>query len=86
MKKDRQTGRTTRQMLSAPQDAYYVWFCDGPFMYPELLAKHLKRSDLKIVGSGFFKKRGRGHGLKVVVDHAAILAVTTLANIEYCRK
>lgn len=45
----RGSGRTTQQMLSSPHGAYFIWVNDI-IDYPEKLAKHLKREDLKIFG------------------------------------
>ncbi len=43
------SGRTSKQMLEAPQNSYYVWG-SRCLDYPRKLAKHLGRSDLRIVG------------------------------------
>lgn len=43
----RQTGRTTKQMLHAPQGAHFVW-CNEVLGYARHLARRLNRADLKI--------------------------------------
>ena len=42
---DRQTGRTTQQMLDAPVGAVFVW-CNSALTYPKILAHGLQRDDL----------------------------------------
>ena len=67
----RQSGRTTQQMIEAPQDAMYIWV-NGRLTYPKSLAKFLNREDLQIVSPQWvIEKRWMGHrDLKVVMDHA----------------
>jgi hypothetical protein len=68
---DRGTGRTTRQMQTAPQGAAFVWSC-GMLGYPKALARHLGRADLSILPASDFEggqQRGRTFSA-VVVDHA----------------
>lgn len=66
----RQTGRTTRQMKAAPNEATYVW-CNQHTDYPEHLARSLGRVDLRIVGpSELLADRLRSRREKVVIDHA----------------
>lgn len=45
---DRGTGKTTRAMLAAPQNAVFVWV-NHHLDYPKALAAFLKRDDLQIV-------------------------------------
>jgi hypothetical protein len=49
-----QTGRTTKQMLKAPQRAIYVW-PNHDLEYPKQLAKTLNRTDLIIVGPSWLQ-------------------------------
>jgi hypothetical protein len=70
----RGSGRTARQMQAAPPKAVFVW-CNGQHYYPRALARHLGRSDIRIVspswvGSG----RSLGCADTIVVDHAAVLS------------
>lgn len=43
----RGTGRTTKQMLDAPQGAVFVW-CNSDTYYPKALARKLGRIDLRV--------------------------------------
>jgi len=61
-------------MQAAPRQAIFVW-CNGKHDYPRALARHLGRSDIRIVspswvGSG----RALGCAHTIVVDHAAVLS------------
>ena len=71
---DRQTGRTTKQMLGAPAGSVFVWV-NHHLAYPEMLARGLGRDDLVIKPPSWLTQRNtRGrelHGL--VIDHAAVL-------------
>lgn len=67
----RQSGRTTRQMLAAPQQAVYVWV-SSQLLYPRRLAEHLGRKDLWVVAPTWLTP-SRVYGYRppvVVVDHA----------------
>lgn len=81
------SGRTTKQMLEAPKDAYFVWQTKA-FAYPRALARHLKRDDLTIVNPGFFGYRARNGKrllkVPIIVDHACVLTVSEAANIMKC--
>jgi len=46
--KKRPIGETTKQMQSAPEDAYFVWYNDD-LAYPIKLAAFLGREDLVIL-------------------------------------
>lgn len=85
MPDERQSGRTSAQMKKAPRGAYYVW-PNKALNYPRALAKHLKRTDLKIVSPLFFGYKGRGAGLKVkiIIDHNCLLSVSQAADIARC--
>ena len=66
----RQTGRTTRQMKAAPNEATYVW-CNQHTDYAKHLARSLGRIDLRIVGPGDLASgRILRRREKVVIDHA----------------
>lgn len=67
----RGTGRTSRQMLEAPIGAAFLWVHDQ-LHYPRELARHLGRTDLRIVGPSWLQNGWRGLRLPaLVVDHAA---------------
>ena len=69
---NRGTGRTTRQMLAAPQGAVFVSAHAGSVSYDKALALKHGRSDLKIVAPDWFSG-GRWTGLRltgIVIDHA----------------
>lgn len=73
MDSDRGTGRTTRQMLAAPQGAIYVSYGNVDY-YRDLARKH-GREDLKIYSDGQFTPRDahRFYGRTfsgIVLDHA----------------
>jgi hypothetical protein len=67
-------GRTAQQIQAAPPQAVFVW-CNGHHGYPRALARHLGRSDIRIVSPSWVGS-GRSHGCAdtVVVDHAAMLS------------
>ena len=72
---DRGTGRTSKQMLEAPQKSIFVW-CNSNLSYPLYLAKYLRREDLCVVSPGeinylWCSSKARGG---IVVDHAAHLS------------
>lgn len=70
----RGTGRTTRQMLSAPKGAHFIWLTQD-LHYPLELSKKCGREDLRIVGPDWLigeKFRSEvSHG--IVLDHAVRL-------------
>jgi hypothetical protein len=71
---DQGTGRTTKQMQSAPLGAIFVWG-NGQLAYPRSLAARAGRKDLKIMGPSFFDIRTsqwRGITKAIVVDHGAV--------------
>ena len=75
MSADRDSGRTSQQIQGAPHEAVFVW-CNGQHHYPRALARHLGRTDIRIVspswvGSG----RSLGCAGTIVVDHAAMLSL-----------
>ena len=70
------TGRTTRQIQDAPQGATFIW-CNRHLDYVPRLARHLGRSDLKIVGIDYANGRDRSAFFRSrppaveILDHAA---------------
>ena len=80
----RQTGRTAKQLLSAPRDSVFVWV-NGNTSYPMGLAKLLGRDDLKIVSPTWLENDGyRGVSLTgVIVDHAASLTDRQIQALQY---
>lgn len=73
----RGSGETTRQMLSAPRGAFFVW-CNHHMDYPRHLAKLLGRGDLQIKPPSFLRNDLlRGYERELVVDHAAYLTMTS---------
>lgn len=83
---NRQTGRTTKQMLAAPQNAVYVW-CNDWMKYPHKLAMSIGRGDLRVVGKRWLQSHS-WRGLQfsgLVVDHDTRLTQQELDAIhEIC--
>lgn len=78
----RGTGLTTRQMVTAPMCAIFVW-CNNATFYPKELAKKLKREDIKVV-SPYWLTSEQVRGLRptaVILDHACRL--TRDQDLEY---
>ena len=71
---DRGTGRTTKQLASAPQGAVYIW-CNSHLHYPKTLARELGRGDLRIERPSWLDHPTACDTriLGLVVDHAACL-------------
>ena len=71
---DRQTGRTTKQMQDAPENAVFIWV-NQHLAYPEMLAQGLGRDDLEIKPPSWLKERNtRAREFSgLVIDHAASL-------------
>ncbi len=65
-KYQRNSGQTSRQMISAPKDAVYV--VSGRPEYYSALAKFLQRGDLRIYAPSSLDKGATGRA--VVLDHA----------------
>jgi hypothetical protein len=75
-KEPARNGRTTRQMVEAPEGAFFVWV-NHQLGYPQHLAYHLGRRDLKVVSPGWVdgvRQQGM-HRESVVVDHACELSM-----------
>jgi hypothetical protein len=83
MDEERGTGRTTRQILKAPQGALYIWVNSNLF-YPKMLAHHLGRQDIKFASPRSLRMRelqGRRRS-QIIIDHAAVLDREMLDYIE----
>lgn len=84
--KNRGTGRTTRQMQSAPDKALFIWR-NSQLSYPILLAKKLGRGDLHISPLSVLDGptlRGREFA-GVILDHAASLSEPQANEFEWAR-
>lgn len=78
--KNRQTGRTTRQMVNAPEGAVYVWV-SADLDYPRHLAHRLGRDDLRIVDSKWLAREdATASTTYVVIDHATLRVRTNHVN------
>ena len=81
----RQTGRTTQQMLKAPNGAYYIW-CNSITTYPRSLALRLNRWDLRVLPLSVLDRMEFFCGLRnvsIVLDHATQLTAEQNENLEY---
>jgi hypothetical protein len=70
---NKQSGRTTQQMLDAPPNAIYVW-CNSLPEYPKKLARQLNRPDIKVVSAAWVLREENWKGFErdthhVVLDH-----------------
>lgn len=68
MSAERQSGRTTQQILDAPRDSVYVW-CNSQINYPLRLAEYLDRSDIHVVPLSWLRN-GNLYDGPLVIDHA----------------
>ena len=78
-----QAGRTTCQMLAAPQDSTFVW-CDNRLSYPRRLASDLGRNDLTIRPLSWLSFRsvlGR-LPVHVTIDHFVAAAMLNLEQLK----
>lgn len=83
-------GRTTLQLLGAPQGATYVWPESGTMRYPLALAVALGRDDLRIVPMSHVEHPAfaRTTTSKVVIDHGCWgrrfghAFISTMAQLE----
>jgi hypothetical protein len=82
---DRGTGRTTRQMLAAPQRAIFISCNECTVSHDRHLAKKHGRPDLQIVPPRWISdQRWRGHELTgIVVDHAAKLTDHHIVELHH---
>lgn len=69
---DRQTGRTSRQIIEAPECAVFVC-AENSVYYAKQLAAALGRPDIRCVITSALTRHGYLNGLDafIVVDHAA---------------
>ncbi len=70
---ERQTGRTTKQIQTAPKHAIFIW-CNSHLMYPIGLARQFGRVDITFVAA----RPGLadwlcGQNRHIVIDHYATL-------------
>jgi hypothetical protein len=83
---DRQTGRTTRQIINAPHGAIYVWPEKNSIFYPKRIARDNGRDDLEIITPEQLhvdRIRSRSN-VHIVIDHAApALSADGLRALEY---
>lgn len=87
MSGDRQSGRTTEQMRSAPRGSMFVW-CNDRLDYPRGLADSLGRKDLMIVAPIWLSERtirslDRRATPAIVIDHATPSSPARLVAEEY---
>ena len=84
---ERQCGRTTQQIETAPPGSVFVW-CNQHLEYPIRLARQLGRHDLRIVSPAFLGHGCRGYSGTVVLDHAAyeMMAEQQREAYEWLRK
>jgi hypothetical protein len=69
---DRGIGRTSKQIMTAPQGAFYICGNRLERDYAQRLATNLGRHDLKFETLSFFEHgRWRGQRKSLVMDHAA---------------
>lgn len=85
----RQSGRTTEQLLSAPQGAIYVWPHHHSLFYPKALAVHVGRADLVFCPAAWLEHADNfvGRRSPVVIDHAAweLIGSAALQGVRYLR-
>jgi len=76
MNENRQTGRTTRQIIDAPKNAIYVWPFRSSIIYAKRIAREYGREDLEIIPECLFRpyKIQSRRGVSVVIDHATELS------------
>ncbi len=65
-------GATTKQMMDAPQGAFYLW-CNDNMAYPRNLAHSLQRDDLRVMPLSWlrYENLAMSRHIPLVVDHAA---------------
>jgi hypothetical protein len=86
-RKERGTGRTTRQILEAPRDAIFV--CPNVEVgYSQRIAHRVGRPDIKFVPPNWIGERlvSHGGGKPVVLDHATQLSESQGAYLASYRK
>jgi len=83
----RGTGRTTKQIQTAPHGAVFVW-CNSFLDYPTSLAQKLNRTDLIIIRLSQFDEQyihGRNF-TGVIFDHACHLSERNWRTLEVARR
>lgn len=86
----RRTGRTWRQIETAPIGAIFIW----PFSrldYPKDIAAKLGRSDIKIFSTDQLNEPNalRGFVAEIIVDHSVWLSAkhqAVITEYELCRR
>lgn len=70
---NRQSGRTTRQIITAPEGAVFVW-CNSNTDYPMRIAHRLERTDIKVVSLQWLLNRRfvSADRRQVILDHAVV--------------
>lgn len=77
MTDQRQSGRTTLQLQTAPRDAVFIWPVSVSRIYAVKLAHHLGRDDIEVEGPDWLiAGRWRGQFRPVVLDHACNTCLT----------
>ena len=66
----RQNGKTTRQIVEAPQNALYVCIHGPAVHYTGRLARHLGRFDLKLVSIDQVNEACVSGRRAIIIDHA----------------
>lgn len=74
------SGKTTQQLLQAPQRCYFVW-CASNTYYPKKLAQLLGRNDIKVVSPDFLRNFV-SIGAPIVIDHALVVDEYVRHRIE----
>lgn len=77
----RQSGRTTRQMLAAPAAAAFIW-PNNKLDYPRQLSRHLQREDLNVFPPEDVLRIGDKRATDIVVDHAASLTAEQMRHVK----
>jgi hypothetical protein len=81
----RQSGRTAKQMLDAPEGAIFIW-CNANLLYPIKLAQCLDRPDLIIRGPHALNTKSTFAGMPLtgfIVDHACELTQKQSEHWEF---
>jgi hypothetical protein len=69
----RGTGRTTKQLMNAPENSVFVW-CNDDISYPLRLARNMCRDDIEVKPLCWFKENNIcGRRMQICFDHAVIL-------------
>ena len=79
------TGRTTKQMRSAPHGAAFVWPVWSSIGYARDLARHLNRLDLIIITPSRLRDFRPGQYPALVVDHGVKFTRTEYAECDRVR-